>query len=63
MIQWRKSSHSIGMENRDCVELASLPLAVGVRDSKAPNAGHLAMRVGDFRRLVAEVKSGEHDLR
>ncbi|MFC0042753.1 DUF397 domain-containing protein [Actinomadura rayongensis] len=63
MIQWRKSSRSIGMENRDCVELASLSLAVGVRDSKAPYAGHLAVRVGEFRRLVAEVKAGDHDLR
>ncbi|WP_337193684.1 DUF397 domain-containing protein [Actinomadura rayongensis] len=51
------------MENRDCVELASLSLAVGVRDSKAPYAGHLAVRVGEFRRLVAEVKAGDHDLR
>ncbi|MFC0042752.1 DUF397 domain-containing protein [Actinomadura rayongensis] len=62
MIQWRKSSRS-NPQGGDCVELAALLSCVGVRDSKAPDAGHLAVRVGEFRRLVAEVKAGGHGLR
>lgn len=33
-----------------------LSRAVGIRDSKAPDAGHLALPVGDFAHLVARVK-------
>ncbi|MBE1530688.1 hypothetical protein H4W34_000521 [Actinomadura algeriensis] len=39
--------------------MARLPLAVGVRDSKAPEAGHLALPVRGFAELVARVKRGE----
>ncbi|MEV4754281.1 DUF397 domain-containing protein [Micromonospora sp. NPDC049559] len=31
---WRKSTRSSGGGNGDCVEVAQLPAAVGVRDSK-----------------------------
>ena len=37
---WRKSSHSAG--EGDCVEVA-IEHTVGVRDSKAPDAGQLTV--------------------
>ncbi|WP_119728542.1 DUF397 domain-containing protein [Thermomonospora amylolytica] len=60
-IEWRKSSHS-DAGSGDCVELAALPGVVGIRDSKNPTAGHLQVGKRDFAALLAEVKSGRHDL-
>ncbi|MFC9976872.1 DUF397 domain-containing protein [Spirillospora sp. NPDC127200] len=58
---WRKSTHS-GPEQGACVELAALGTRVGVRDSKAPRAGHLSLAMEDFAELVARVKRGELSL-
>lgn len=68
MIMWRKSSYSGTGSQNDCVELAQIPLvgeltvAVGVRDSKAPESGHLSLSVAAFGELVARVKRAELDL-
>jgi hypothetical protein len=61
MIIWRKSSYSGGggSGGQECVELARLAGAVGVRDSKAPEAGHLVVSLEGFARLVAQVKRDE----
>ncbi|MFC5747321.1 DUF397 domain-containing protein [Actinomadura rugatobispora] len=61
MITWRKSTYSGGggSGGQDCVELARLAGAVGVRDSRAPEAGHLALAPEAFTRLVAQVKRDE----
>ena len=59
---WRKSSRSGTSTQSDCVEVAQLPGNVGVRDSKAPEAPHLAFGAADWRRFAARVKRGEHDL-
>ncbi|WP_084219868.1 DUF397 domain-containing protein [Spirillospora albida] len=52
---WRKSSHS-GGTGGECVEVASSPRCVGVRDSKDPEGGHLALSREAFRVLVADLK-------
>lgn len=39
---WRKSSYSTST-GQNCVEVAALPDAIGVRDSKRPAEGHLAV--------------------
>ena len=55
-IQWRKSSYS-GTTNDDiCVEVARVPFGVGVRDSKNPDLGHLALTRGQFVRLASGLK-------
>lgn len=58
---WRKSSRSGGANGGGdgCVELAPLTGVVGVRDSKAPDAGHLTLSPDSFARLIARVKRGE----
>ncbi|GAA2608639.1 DUF397 domain-containing protein [Actinomadura fulvescens] len=61
MDQWRKSSYS-GHEGGECVEIANLHAAVGVRDSKAPEAGHLTLSATGFADLIARVKRSELDL-
>lgn len=58
--QWRKSSRSGGQNN--CVELAQLPTGVGVRDSKAPDAGALLLPAAAWRSLADRVKAGALDL-
>ncbi|MBW8485965.1 DUF397 domain-containing protein [Actinomadura parmotrematis] len=57
---WRKSSRSNA--ERECVEVARVPAVVGIRDSKAPAAGHLALPPAAFATLLAQVKTGGLDL-
>lgn len=52
---WRKSSFSA--EDANCVEVA---FGVGVRDSKNPEVGHLALRADAYRALVSFAR--RHDL-
>lgn len=60
-IEWRKSSHSGGVNDQVCVELAKLPMGIGVRDSKNPAAGHLSLDRPAFAALVREIKRGGLD--
>ncbi|SNS22119.1 DUF397 domain-containing protein [Actinomadura mexicana] len=53
-IHWRKSTRS--EDHGNCVELAALPHAVAIRDSKAPGAGHLALTPQAFADLLTRAK-------
>ncbi|TDC89948.1 DUF397 domain-containing protein [Actinomadura sp. 7K507] len=57
-VQWRKSTHSSGVNDEDCVELGRLAprVGIGVRDSKDPDGGHLTLSVAEFASLVECVK-------
>jgi len=55
-IVWRKSSYSTAVDDNLCVELASFPSSVAIRDSKNPHLGHLVLSVGRFAGLVDRVK-------
>lgn len=57
---WRKSTRS-GQEG-SCVELAALPAAVAVRDSKDPSGPALVFDRRAVRALLDEVKAGTLDL-
>jgi hypothetical protein len=59
--QWRKSSRSDGANDSACVEVARLPGGIGVRDSKHPGAGHLALTPTEFAGLLAQAKRGDLD--
>ena len=56
---WRKSSRSEGGTSGDCVEVARLPRAVGVRDGKSPGTGHLTLTPGEFAGLVRRIKNND----
>ncbi|MEO5877177.1 MAG: DUF397 domain-containing protein [Streptosporangiaceae bacterium] len=53
---WRKSSRS-STTGGDCVEVAALPGAVGLRDSKNPTAPHHTVSYEAFARLVTGPKT------
>jgi hypothetical protein len=59
---WRKSSRSgSGAEGgQDCVEVADLNGTRGIRDSKAPEAGHVALNPAAFAALVDRIKRDEY---
>ena len=61
MIEWRKASRSNASGN-ECVEVAALAEGRGIRDSKAPEAGHLTLSPEDFIQLIVHAKHGDLDL-
>ncbi|MCP2338620.1 DUF397 domain-containing protein [Actinomadura rupiterrae] len=48
---WRKSSHSNGSGGA-CVEVASVPTTVAIRDSKDPSGPVIALAPADWRLLI-----------
>ncbi|GAA4158090.1 DUF397 domain-containing protein [Actinomadura keratinilytica] len=61
-LSWRKSSRSLPGD--DCVEAARLSRdLIGVRDSKDAVTGPVvAVTLTQWRRLLAQIKQGRHDL-
>ncbi|MEU8804922.1 DUF397 domain-containing protein [Spirillospora sp. NPDC048819] len=57
-MQWRKSTHSSGVDDQHCVELGRLApgAGIGVRDSKDPDGGRLTLSVAEFAGLIEKVK-------
>jgi hypothetical protein len=60
-MHWRKSSHS-GQGGEDCVELADLPNAVAVRDSKNPDGPRLTFAASEWATFTTAIKANGHDL-
>lgn len=56
---WRTSRHS--HQNGACVEVAALAEIIGVRDSKAPDAGHLAFTRRAWAAFATQVRAGRYD--
>jgi hypothetical protein len=57
---WRKSSRS--NSEQECVEVAQSPTAIGIRDGKNPEGGHLALDLPTSTRLLTHAKAGTLDL-
>lgn len=55
---WHKSSYSDGDDGNDCVEIASSPTRVGIRDSKTPGGTPLTVPMEAFAGFVEAVKKG-----
>ena len=53
---WRKSRYS-RPDKDNCVEVGPMPGAVGIRDTKNPDAGAHFVRPSTFRALINAVKS------
>lgn len=59
MIAWRRSSRSSSQAtDPNCVEVAALAGAIGIRDSKHPEAGNLVLEFAQFATLMLRAKSG-----
>ncbi len=56
---WRKATRSTG--GHACVEVASLPNGVAVRDSKDPDGPILRYTLPEWDAFIAGAKSGEFD--
>ncbi|WP_433143440.1 DUF397 domain-containing protein [Actinomadura nitritigenes] len=61
---WRKSTRSGtgGAGGEECIEVAALVAGRAIRDSKAPEAGHLTLSPGTFAQLIDRVKRGDLNL-
>ncbi|MGH3567115.1 MAG: DUF397 domain-containing protein [Pseudonocardia sp.] len=59
---WRKASHS-GGDNGGCVEVATIPGWIGVRDTKLdPDSPVLAFSPREWDAFTRGVRDGEFDL-
>lgn len=58
--QWRRSTRSNGQG--DCVEMAEVADAIGVRDSKDPTGSVLVFTRAEWDAFVDGAKNGEFDL-
>ncbi|MEU1690698.1 DUF397 domain-containing protein [Streptomyces hirsutus] len=56
-LHWRKSSFSGGGDGNTCVEIATLPARIAIRDSKRPTHGPLSFPAGAFADFVATLKA------
>jgi hypothetical protein len=59
---WRKSSYSAS-NGAECVEVGTTAngRAAGIRDSKSPERGQLAVTPGAFAAFLATIRRGELD--
>jgi hypothetical protein len=62
-LRWRKASRSAG-NGGGCVEVGTTAAGrvAGIRDSKSPERGHLAVTPAMLGALLEDVKAGELDL-
>lgn len=58
--QWRKSSYSNA--GNQCVEVARIGEAFGVRDSKNPEGGRLTFGTADWKEFLDGIKRGDFAL-
>ncbi|ELS55547.1 DUF397 domain-containing protein [Streptomyces viridochromogenes] len=54
---WRKSSYSGEGDGNECVEIATSPTHISVRDSKAPARATLTFPAGAFTAFLDNVKN------
>ncbi|MFF0090745.1 DUF397 domain-containing protein [Streptomyces canus] len=55
--QWKKSSYSGGGDGNACVEIATHPTHIAIRDSKTPAGANLTFPTGAFTAFLETLKS------
>ncbi|WP_405648007.1 DUF397 domain-containing protein [Streptomyces sp. NBC_00019] len=61
MDNWRKSSYSGPDDGNNCVEIATSPTHIAIRDSKAPTRATLTFPTTSFTPFLATVKTPHPD--
>ncbi|WP_328872800.1 DUF397 domain-containing protein [Streptomyces sp. NBC_00287] len=56
-MNWRKSTYSDGGDGDMCVEIATLPTRIAIRDSKAPTRATLSFPTPAFTALIEHLKA------
>ncbi|MEW2295729.1 DUF397 domain-containing protein [Streptomyces sp. NPDC006743] len=59
-VTWHRSSYSGGGDGNNCVEVASLPTRISLRDSKTPSRATLSFSPGVFTVFVDSLKTAEN---
>lgn len=54
-LHWFKSSYSDSSEPGDCVEVATTPATIHIRDSKTPHTPHLTVAPATWNSFVGHV--------
>ncbi|MFE9995672.1 DUF397 domain-containing protein [Streptomyces avermitilis] len=54
-LKWFKSSHSDSSNSSECVEIATTPAAIHIRDSKTPHTPHLTLTPATWTGFLAYV--------
>ncbi|MDA4890829.1 DUF397 domain-containing protein [Streptomyces sp. MS2A] len=57
-LTWHKSTHS--PDGSNCLEIATTPATILVRDSKNPNGPRIALRPAAWTRFAAHAASDAH---
>jgi hypothetical protein len=57
MDNWRKSSYSGPDDGNNCVEIATSPTHIAVRDSKTPTRATLTFPTGAFTPFIEALKT------
>nr|WP_203603949.1 DUF397 domain-containing protein [Streptomyces coelicoflavus] len=57
-LTWRKSTYS--PDGSNCLEIATTPATILVRDSKKPNGPRLALRPATWTRFAAHTAADAH---
>jgi hypothetical protein len=60
-VRWQKSSYS-DHAGGECVEVAVLSSAIGIRDSQNPDGPRLSVTPSAWQALSQRIKDGEHNL-
>ncbi|WP_432134993.1 MULTISPECIES: DUF397 domain-containing protein [unclassified Streptomyces] len=61
MENWRKSSYSGPDDGNECVEVATSPTRISLRDSKAPARAVLTFPAGAFAPFLSALKSEDSE--
>ncbi|NUP25055.1 MAG: DUF397 domain-containing protein [Streptomyces sp.] len=54
-LHWFKSSYSDSSNGNDCVEVATAPATIHIRDSKTPDAPHLKVTPATWTGFIRSV--------